>query len=162
MKCNETWSAARVLAIATAALMFLDGQASAGAPTACAGSVDISNVWNQSVQTAGRETIVSFDFAGTHDICLADGSRVIGNVVGHLVERLAPDGSLNLRFDEVLSFDDGTLGFRGEGALHDGNWRSEVQTVGTGSGVLGGIQGQGSFYPSGPSGFDDVIEYVYH
>ena len=34
--------------------------------------------------------------------------------------------------------------------------------VGTGSGVLAGIQGQGSFYPSGPSGFDDVIEYVYH
>lgn len=66
MSANDTWSSARVLAAVVAALTFLAGQASAAARTACAGTVDLTNVWNQSVRAAGQETIVSFDFAGTH------------------------------------------------------------------------------------------------
>ena len=162
MKCNQNWSAVRVLAAVVAALAFFPCEASAAAPTACAGTIDLASVWNQSMRAAGPETIVSFDFAGTHDICLADGSKVAGDIVGHLVEHLAPDGSLTLHFDEVLSFDDGTVRFRGEASLIDGNWRSEVRTVGAGTGVLAGVEGHGSFYPTGPSSFDDVIDYEYH
>ena len=162
MKCDQTWSAVRVLAAAVAVLIFSAGQASAAAPTACAGTINLISVWNQSTRAAGPETIVSFDFAGTHDICLADGSEVTADIVGHLVEHLAPDGSLTLHFDEVLSFGDGTVGFRGEASLIDGNWRSEVRTAGAGTGVLAGVEGHGSFYPTGPSSFDDVIDYEYH
>jgi opacity protein-like surface antigen len=163
MKHPKRPAKARLLAaaVAAAAAVVAAGPADAAAPVACAGTVNLTGTSNFEVRAAGLETFVSFDFTGTHDLCLADGSLVIGTVQGHLLQRLAPDGDLTLRFDEVLSYGGGTLGYRGEASLSGPNWQSHVQTVGAGTGVLAGISGQGSFFPTGPTSFADVIDYVY-
>ena len=108
-----------------------------------------------------RQTFVEFDFTGLHDICLADGSVVTGIVAGHLVQRTSANGDFSLTFDEVLSYNGGTLGYRGEGSLTGGNWQSNVMTVGLGTGPLAGIHGQGTFVFTGPASLADVIYYVY-
>ena len=102
-----------------------------------------------------------FDFTGLHDICLADHSVVTGIVEGHLVQRISANGDFSLTFDEVLSYNGGTLGYRGEGSLTRGNWQSNVMTVGLGAGPLAGIHGQGTFVFTGPASLADVIHYVY-
>jgi hypothetical protein len=102
-----------------------------------------------------------FDFTGLHDICLADGSVVTGIVEGHLVQRISANGDFSLTFDEVLSYNGGTLGYRGEGSLTGDNWQSNVMTVGLGTGPLAGIHGQGTFVFTGPASLTDVIYYVY-
>jgi hypothetical protein len=102
-----------------------------------------------------------FDFTGLHDICLADHSVVIGIVEGHLVQRISANGDFSLTFDEVLSYNGGTLGYRGEGGLTGDNWQSNVMTVGLGTGPLAGIHGQGTFVFTGPASLADVIYYVY-
>jgi hypothetical protein len=137
------------------------GAARAAAPVPCAGTVQLTGTSNTVVRSAGGNTFVEFDFTGLHDICLADGSRVVGTLEGHLVQRTSADGDLSLRFDEVLSYGGGTLGFRGEATLADGNWQSHVGTVGSGTGPLAGMHGQGSFWFTGPTSLADVIAYVY-
>jgi hypothetical protein len=116
---------------------------------------------NFQVRQADSQTFVEFDFVGLHDICLADHSEVTGTVAGHLVQRTAANGDLNLGFNEVLSYGGGTLGYRGEASLTGGNWRSQVMTVGAGTGPLAGIRGQGTFWFTGPTSLADVIYYVY-
>jgi hypothetical protein len=137
------------------------GTALGSAPVPCAGTVQLTGSSNFELRQAGSQTFVEFDFTGLHDICLADGSLVTGTVAGHLVQRSSADGDLGLRFDEVLSYGGGTLGYRGEASLADGNWQSHVQTVGAGTGPLAGIHGRGEFWFTGPASFADVISYVY-
>ena len=132
-----------------------------GAPEPCEGTVQLTSQSNFQVRQAGRQTFVEFDFTGLHDICLADGSQVTGTVAGHLVQRTSDNGDLGLRFDEVLSYGGGTLGYRGEASLTRGNWQSNVMTVGLGTGPLAGIHGQGAFVFTGPASLADVIYYVY-
>ena len=164
MQKLKTSAMLRLLAALTtvAAAVVAAAPANAAAPIACAGSVNLTSVTNFAARPAGAQTLLSFDFTGSHDICLADGSLVTGTVAGHLDERLARNGDLSLQFDEVLSYRGGTLGYRGEASLSGSNWQSHVQTVGAGTGPLAGISGQGSFYPTGPTSFADLISYVYH
>jgi len=131
------------------------------APEPCYGTVQLTSQSNFQVRQAGRQTFVEFDFTGLHDICLEDHSVVTGIVEGHLVQRTSDNGDLGLRFDEVLSYGGGTLGYRGEGSLTRGNWQSHVVTVGAGTGPLNGIHGQGTFWFTGPASFADLIYYVY-
>jgi hypothetical protein len=151
-----------LIAAVVAAASAVAGPAEASAPAACAGTVALTGTSNLQVRPAGAQTLVSFDFTGTHDICLSNGSLVTGTVAGELEERLAPNGDLTLQFDEILSYGGGTLGYRGSASLSGSNWQSHVQTVGAGTGPLAGIDGQGSFYPNGPTGFTDLISYTYH
>jgi opacity protein-like surface antigen len=150
-----------VAAAATVAAIAAAAPADAAAPVACAGTIAIAGVSNTSVRPAGPQTFVSFDFTGTHDICLADGSLVTGTIAGRLEERLAPDGDLSLRFEETFAYGGGTLGYRGEASLTGSTWQGHVQTVGAGTGPLAGISGHGSFYPTGPTSFGDLVFYVY-
>ena len=136
--------------------------AAASAPAPCAGSVVLTAPpSNLQISAAGPNTFVELDFVGLHDICFADGSRVLGEISGHVVQRNSADGDLTIRFDEILSYGGGSLGFRGEGGLSNGAWRGHVRSVGAGTGPLAGIHGQGEFWPTGPTSFDDVISYVY-
>ena len=135
--------------------------ASGAAPGRCEGTVELTSQSNFQVRQAGRQTFVEFDFTGLHDICLADRSVVTGIVEGHLVQRISANGDFSLTFDEVLSYNGGTLGYRGEGSLTGGNWQSNVMTVGLGTGPLAGIHGQGTFVFTGPASLTDVIYYVY-
>lgn len=144
-----------------AAAIVLAAPAEASAPVACAGNVALTGTSNQQIQNDGPHTVVSFDFTGVHDLCLADGTKVVATVAGRLVQRLSPNGDLTLRFDEVLSYGGGDLAFRGEASLSGTNWQSHVQSVGHGTGPLAGFQAQGSFFPTGPTSFSDVLYYVY-
>ena len=131
------------------------------APERCDGTVQLTSQSNFQVRQAGRQTFVQFDFTGEHDICLADGSVVTGIVEGHLIQRMSANGDFSLSFDEVLSYNGGTLGYRGQGVLTGDNWQSHVVTVGVGTGPLAGIHGQGTFVFTGPASLADVIYYVY-
>ena len=135
--------------------------ASASPPEPCSGTVQLTSQSNFQVRQAGRQTFVEFDFTGLHDICLADGSVVTGIVEGHMSQRISANGDLGLRFDEVLSYGGGTLGYRGEASLTGDNWQSHVVTVGNGTGPLAGIHGQGTFVFTGPTSLADVIYYTY-
>ena len=150
-----------LLACLAAVLISASKLATGAAPEPCEGTVQLTSQSNFEVREAGRQTFVEFDFTGLHDICLADGSVVTGVVEGHLVQRTSDNGDLGLRFDEVLSYGGGTLGYRGEASLTSGNWQSHVVTVGLGTGPLAGIHGQGTFWFTSPASFADLIYYVY-
>jgi hypothetical protein len=150
-----------LLACFAAVFVSAPNLASGAAPERCDGTVQLTSQSNFQMRQAGRQTFVQFDFTGLHDICLADGSVVTGIVEGHLVQRTSANGDFSLTFDEVLSYNGGTLGYRGEGSLTGGNWQSNVMTVGLGTGPLAGIHGQGTFVFTGPASLADVIYYVY-
>ena len=143
------------------AVMALAVTTTGAAPEPCDGTVQLTSQSNFQVRQAGTQTFVQFDFTGLHDICLADHSVVTGIVEGHLVQRISANGDFSLTFDEVLSYNGGTLGYRGEGGLTGGIWQSNVMTVGLGTGPLAGIHGQGTFVFTGPASLADVIYYVY-
>jgi hypothetical protein len=130
-------------------------------PEPCEGTVELTSQSNVQVRQAGSQTFVEFDFTGVHTICLADGSVVTAIIAGHLVQRTSANGDFSLTFDEVLSYNGGALGFRGEGSLTGDNWQSNVVTVGAGTGPLAGIHGQGTFVFTGPTSLTDVVYYVY-
>ena len=150
-----------LVACLAAVIISAPNLATGAAPEPCEGTVQLTSQSNFQVREAGRQTFVEFDFTGLHDICLADGSVVTGIVEGHLVQRISANGDFSLTFDEVLSYNGGTLGYRGEGSLTRGNWHSNVMTVGLGTGPLAGIHGQGTFVFTGPTSLADVIYYVY-
>ena len=147
--------------VAALSILVTSANSSPAAPERCDGTVQLTSQSNFQVRQAGRQTFVQFDFTGLHDICLADHSVVTGVVEGHLVQRISANGDFSLTFDEVLSYNGGTLGYRGEGSLTGGNWQSNVMTVGLGTGPLAGIHGQGTFVFTGPASLADVIYYVY-
>jgi hypothetical protein len=151
------------LLVACLAAVFISAPnlTSGAAPERCDGTVQFTSQSNFQVRQAGNQTFVQFDFTGLHDICLADHSVVTGVVEGHLVQRMSVNGDFSLTFDEVLSYNGGTLGYRGEGSLTGGNWQSNVMTVGLGTGTLAGIHGQGTFVFTGLTSLADVIYYVY-
>ena len=147
--------------VAALCILVTSANSSPAAPERCDGTVQLTSQSNFQVRQAGRQTFVEFDFTGLHDICLADHSVVTGIVAGHLVQRTSANGDFSLTFDEVLSYNGGTLGYRAEGGLTGGNWQSNVMTVGRGTGPLAGIHGQGTFVFTGLTSLADVIYYVY-
>jgi len=161
MKMQRTTRMNQIFLYASLAVMALAVTTTGAAPERCDGTVQLTSQSNFQVRQAGRQTFVQFDFIGLHDICLADHSVVTGIVEGHLVQRISANGDFSLTFDEVLSYNGGTLGYRGEGSLTQGNWQSNVMTVGLGTGSLAGIHGQGTFVFTGPASLADVIYYVY-
>ena len=112
------------------AVMALAVTTTGAAPERCDGTVQLTSQSNFQVRQAGSQTFVEFDFTGLHDICLADRSVVTGIVEGHLVQRSSANGDFSLTFDEVLTYNGGTLGYRGGGSLTGDNWHSHVMTVG--------------------------------
>jgi hypothetical protein len=161
MKMQRTTRMKQIFLYTSLGVMALAVTTTGAAPEPCAGTVQLTSQSNFQVREAGRQTFVEFDFTGLHDICLADGSVVTGIVEGHLVQRISANDDFSLTFDEVLSYNGGTLGYRGEGGLTGGNWHSNVVTVGLGTGPLAGIHGQGTFVFTGPTSLADVIYYVY-
>ena len=143
------------------ALMALAVTTTGAMPEPCEGTVELTSQSNVQVRQAGSQTFVEFDFTGLHTICLGDGSVVTATIEGHLVQRTSANGDFSLTFDEVLSYNGGTLGARGNGSLTGDKWQSHVTSVGAGTGPLAGIHGQGTFVFTGPTSLTDVIYYVY-
>ena len=135
-----------------------------GAPAACSGAGWVApDAATIQVRVADGVTFISFAFFGEHPLCLNDGSDVVASAEGRLWQRVGADGSVNLRFVETLSFGGGTLRYRGNATLNAAGWHSHVRTVGSGTGILSGIHGQGVFSPIDPvtGAFTDEIFYVY-
>jgi hypothetical protein len=131
------------------------------APAPCYGTVVIQSVVNYEVRTADGTTFTSFDFTGTHELCLSDGTLVEGTIAGHLDQALTSGGVLTLHFAETLTYGSGTLDFVGDAIANGDVWRGSVRSVGAGTGDLAGISGQGRFWPTSATSFGDVINYVY-
>jgi len=154
-----------LVSLASASLLALAIVGSAAAaPASCVGSgwvaPDPSTI---EVRVADGVTFIAFEFFGEHPLCLADGTLVVGAVEGQLWQRIGSDGSVNIRFEETLFYGDGTLAYRGNATGNASGWSSHVRTVGTGTGSLAGIHGQGTFSPIDPAtgAFSDEIFYVY-
>lgn len=135
----------------------------AAAPTSCAGAGIVFPVSLPEVRVAGGTTFVEFDFAGEHPLCLADGTRLQAAASGHLWQQTHADGSGSLRFVETLSWAGGELNYIGNATFNASGWIGHVRTVGSGTGALAGIHGQGTFSPIDPltGAFTDEIFYVY-
>jgi hypothetical protein len=134
----------------------------AAAPVTCDGYAILTGTSNMEVRISGDgTTFIEFDFTGLHTVCLADGTVDMGTIDGRLSQRIGADGVTDIRFVETLSYDGGTLEFRGNAVGNGDVWRSAVRTVGAGTGSLAGIQGQGQFWPAGPGVFADSIAYIY-
>lgn len=154
----------RMLSTALAAgLLLVAAVPASAAPEPCIGAGAVGPTEAPSVSFAGGVTFVEFDFAGVHPICLADGTQVVAPVHGHLWQRIYSDGSVFLRFEEVLEWDGGQLEYRGNATFNGSGWNSAVRTVGNATGALAGIQGHGTFSPIDPvtGAFTDEISYVY-
>ncbi len=151
----------QIFLYASLAVMALAVTTIGARPEPCEGTVELTSQTNFEERHVGSQTFVRFDFTGLHTICLADGSVVTGIIEGHLVQRTSANGDFSLTFDEVLSYNGGTLGYRGGGSLTGDKWQSHVATVGEGTGPLAGIQGHGTFVFTGPTTLTDVIYYVY-
>lgn len=150
-------------ALLASGLLLATAIPASAAPSPCIGAGQVWPVETPSVHVADGVTFVEFDFAGVHPICLADGTLVpSAPVAGHIWQRIDADGSIFLRFDETLSYDGGELRYRGNATSNAGGWQSAVRTVGTSSGALSGIVGQGTFSPIEADGsFTDEIYYTY-
>ena len=155
---------ALVAALAVAAMAAVPAQADPATTIECYGTVEITATSNMDVRTKGSNTHVSFDFTANHELCLEDGSHVMGTVTGHMKQRLGADGSLDLHFKETVYYGDGSLRFDGAASLDGGNWQSEVHSKGHGTGDLAGMKGSGNFWPTDNTGthFADHISYRYH
>jgi hypothetical protein len=156
-----------LISMVTAGLLALAiaGPAAAAKPAACAGAGWVApDVTTIQVRAADGVTFVTFEFFGEHPICLADGTQTSATISGRLWQRTGRDGAVNLRFFETLSVAGGTLDYRGNATFNAAGWHSHVRTVGTGTGTLAGITGQGTFSPIDPvtGAFSDVIFYAYH
>ena len=146
---------------ASLAVTVLALTATASSPEPCSGTILLTGMSNFQVRQVDSQTFVEFDFTALHDICLADHSEVTGASAGHLLQRTSVNGDLDLHFNEILSYGGGTLGYRGEASLRGDNWQSQVMTVGEGTGPLSGIHGEGTFWFTGSTSLEDVINYVY-
>lgn len=146
-----------------------------GPPVSCSGSGSFGPSSTPVVRMAGGETFVTFSFHGTHPYCSAPGGKVDdtpATLSGTLSEHVTAAGQFDLRFNETMTLADGSTDqWRGDATgtvLGSGLLSvqtSEVRTVGTGTGQLAGVHGEGSFQITGFGGygftFSDVISYVY-
>src|SRR5437764_12480162 len=140
-KIQRTTRMKQIFLYTSLAVMALAVMTTGAAPERCDGTVQLTSQSNFQVRQAGRQTFVQFDFTGLHDICLADRSVVTGIVEGHLVQRMSANGDFSLTFDEALSYNGGTLGYRGEGSLTRANWKRNVMPVCLGTAQRPGANG---------------------
>jgi hypothetical protein len=119
----------------------------------CSGTAAFTGITNVQSHTVGTETFVSFDYSGVHDWCLADGSVVLTTIVGHIDERLGPDGGLTLQNrDEFVTYNGSTQEFAGDLAFDGSKLESRIHTVGRGSGIFAGMNSEGTFAPTATPG----------
>jgi hypothetical protein len=144
-----------------------------GPPVPCSGTGSFGPNSTPVVRTVGGETFVTFSFDGTHPYCSAPGGSVdeYGSLSGTMSEQVTAAGQFDLQFNETMTVPDGSDQWIGNATgtvLGSGLLAvqtSEVRTVGTGTGQLAGVRGEGSFQITGFGGygfiFSDVISYVY-
>jgi hypothetical protein len=152
-------------AFAALPLLLLAAAPVAAAPAACSGAGWVApNFATLESRVVGNMAQITFEYSGQHPLCLENGTQVTAAVAGRLWESLGTDGSVGIRFSETLSYGGGTLGFSGDATFGPAGWHSHVRTNGSGTGLLSGMRGEGSFSPINPNtgAFTDTIAYTYH
>ena len=106
-------------------------------------------ITNYQTTTRGGETLISFDYGEAHDFCLRDGSKVVATETGIVLERISMDGDVHLRAArEVLSYAGSTITFTAEASLTGSERRSEITSVGKGTGMFDGLNVHGRSFPT--------------
>lgn len=126
----------------------------------CIGTAALSEPLNVSVRTAQDVTVTTWDFTGTHDLCLADGTVVLATVAGHLTEVRRPDGSAVLVVHETMSIPTGTLDAHIVARTTPTSFDATAHAFG-GTGELAGVTGHGTTIPTGPATFRSEMVYRY-
>jgi hypothetical protein len=150
--------------VAVAMLLALAGTAEAETTTQCTGHTVLNVITNYQTETRGGQTIISFDYSEAHDFCLRDGSKVVATETGSVVERVSADGDLHLRAArEVLSYAGSAITLTAEASLNGSDWRSEITSVGKGTGMFEGLNVHGRFFPTAnPAVFTFDLTLIWH
>lgn len=133
----------------------------------CSGQVAIRPGQPQVREVPGG-VVLTMPFTGTHTYCDPTGTSLTGQVAGTLVEHVARNGRMTMRFDEVMTTDGGSIEWRGAGSgstTPEGLpivTRGHVSTAGRGSGELAGMSAHGGFWTDPVTGgIADQVTYVY-
>src|SRR5712671_114325 len=74
-------------AATTAALFAVPTMSTAATQLTCEGTVTVVPILSSfDVRQDGTQTVLSFDFIGTHPLCFPDGSQVTAMIAGHMVQ----------------------------------------------------------------------------
>lgn len=126
----------------------------------CVGLATLSEPHNVTVRTAHDVTVTTWDFTGTHDLCLADGTVVLATVAGHVTEVRRNDESAVLVVRETMSIPTGTLDALIVARTTPTSFEATAHAFG-GTGELAGVTGHGTTTPTGPGTFRSEIVYRY-
>ena len=132
----------------------------AGADTApCVGTATVFPPTPTRLTGGEGATVARFEFTGTHDFCLADGTVVLADMAGTMQLVTHTDGTAHMTIHSTLTIPGGTIdglllatiGETFDGTVHGFH----------GTGVLTGVSGTGITYPTGPNTFESVVDYRY-
>ena len=126
----------------------------------CVGSATIGEPTNLTTRSAGGTTVETWEFTGTHDLCLADGTVVAATLSGQATQVRRDDASAVLVVRETLSIPTGTLDAHIVARTTSTSFQADVRLFG-GTGELAGVTGQGTTTPTGPGSFRSEIVYRY-
>ena len=126
----------------------------------CVGAATISDPTNLMTRSAGGVTVETWEFTGTHDLCLADGTVVVATLTGQVTQIRRDDGTALLVVRETLSIPAGTLDAHILARTTPTSFEANVRLFG-GTGELAGVTGQGTTIPTGPGSFRSEIVYRY-
>lgn len=115
----------------------------------CTGEATIESIGNFEIREVGGVTMTSFDFTGSHPFCDRNGNPVAGSWSGHLVQRVAPNGTTTLHVQATDAFLGGTLEVIAQVTIANGTWISSAH-AGNGTGGLEGVTThQVEIFPTG-------------
>jgi len=151
-------------AVLIAMLLAMAGVTEAETTAECTGHTVLNVITNYQTTMRGGETLISFDYSEAHDFCLRDGTKVVATETGSVVERISADGDLHLHIGrEVLSYAGSTITFTAEASLQGSDWRSEITSVGKGTGMFENLNIHGRFFPTAdPAVFTFDLTLIWH
>lgn len=105
--------------------------------------------------------IETWDFTGLHGLCLADGTHIDANLVGHVNQIRHADGTGTLVVRETMSMATGTLEALIVVRFSPTSFDATAIVFG-GTGELSGVTGRGTTQPIGPNTFLSETVYRYN
>ena len=149
-------------AIAVVAAVFSFAAPAAAQPhtAVCIGTATLDPPTNYASSERGGVTVETFDFTGVHDLCLADGTVVVGTLAGSLTQVTRGDGTGRIFVRQTMSTPNGTLDSIVRVRFGPTRFDATAHVFG-GTGELVGITGHGTTAPTGPNTFLSRIVYRY-
>lgn len=149
-----------MMALVGVAFTIAISPAAHGETRTCIGSATIGAPIDLTTRTADGVTVEMWEFTGTHDVCLADGTVVVATVTGDVTQIRKDDGTSLLVVRETLSIPTGTVDALVLARTTPTSFEADVRLFG-GTGELAGVTGHGTTMPTGPGSFRSEIVYRY-